>query len=173
MMNELNWKRIFAVAGILGVISGVIPMFFTPDLLVSTLPVAMMFAIYFIVQRVEKRRFTHGIIGSILAAVISYAVYAIYVYARYGSVDGNTLLLNAVKQLPMLVVIISVFGTFIFTKTHEWTEKKRAELDAKVAAKKANEERAKVKDKHSKVDKPFVPHATAKRYRNTKKKKKK
>ncbi|MBL0387076.1 hypothetical protein JJB07_10480 [Tumebacillus sp. ITR2] len=173
MFNELNWKRILTVAGVLGVVSGIIPMFFTPDLLLSTLPVAMMFAIYFIVQKVTNRRFTHGIIGSVLSALISYVVYFIYVYAKLGASEGTTALKNALVQLPMLVVIISVFGTFIFTKTHEWTEKKRGELDAKVAAKKANESKAQVKDKHSKVDKPYVAHATTKKYRNTKKKKKK
>lgn len=172
MFSQLNWKRILTVSGLLGVLSGVIPMFFTPDLLMSTLPVAMMFSIYFIVQKVTTRRMVHGIIGSVLSAIIAYVVYFIYVYSIMNTTDATTALSTALKSMPLLLVIISVFGTFIFTKTHEWSEKKRAELDAKVAAKKSNEERAKVKDKHSKVDKPFVPHATKKRYRNTKKKKK-
>lgn len=166
MFNDLNWKRILTVAGLLGVVSGIVPMFFTPDLLLSTLPVAMMFTIYFIVQKVDKKRFTHGIIGSVLAALISYVVYFIYVYSMMSVEDATTSLKTALVSLPMLVVIISVFGTFIFTKTHEWAEKKRIDLEAKQAAKKQAEQKYALKN-----DKPYVPHATKKKYRNTKKKK--
>ncbi|PWK15774.1 hypothetical protein [Tumebacillus permanentifrigoris] len=167
MFYGLNWKRILTVAGLLGVVSGIVPMFFTPDLLLSTLPVAMMFTIYFIVQKVETKRFTHGIIGSVLAAILSYVVYFIYVYSKMSAADATTALKSALVSLPLLVAVISVFGTFIFTKTHEWAEKKRLELEAKQAAKKHADEKYAVKN-----DKPYVPHATKKRYRNTKKKKK-
>jgi DNA integrity scanning protein DisA with diadenylate cyclase activity len=167
MFNELNWKRILTVAGLLGVLSGIVPMFFTPDLLLSTLPVAMMFSIYFIVQKTESRRLVHGIVGSVLAAVISYVVYFIYVYSVMSAADATAALKTALVSLPMLVVIISVFGSFIFTKTHEWAEKKRLELEAKQAAKKQAEQKYALK-----TDKPYVPHATKKKYRNTKKRKK-
>jgi hypothetical protein len=136
MMQVFNRMMLYT-AGVLGMLAGIVPMFFSYDMLLSTMPVAMMFSIYFLVPKIQKeRRLVSAIIVSLLAAVISFAVYFLYDLAASGTTVAGQHFVTTLTNLAMSIVIISLFGSWLFVWVHNFTERKRAELDAKVAARK-------------------------------------
>ncbi|MGB8956251.1 MAG: hypothetical protein WCC10_12835 [Tumebacillaceae bacterium] len=172
-MNQIKWRLLLQTAVVLGVIAGVVPMFFSIDLLLSTMPIAMMFSIYFLVPKVKEKRLPSGILVSVLTAVIGLVVYFIYQFLTLDPATVSKNLVGAVSNLLMSIVIISLFGSWFFVWVNNWTEKKRTELDAKVAARKQGN----TNNKRTKSNGPKIGsgrpdnHPTKKKFKNYKKKK--
>jgi type VI protein secretion system component VasK len=135
-MNNIEWRRILISGVGVGLIAGVIPMFFGAELLYTTMPIAMMISAYLLIPRVESKRFWNGFLVSALTAVVAVVIYFVYMYARFGGETATPSLKAALTQLPLLILMISLFGSWLFAKTHEWSLKKREELEAKRAARK-------------------------------------
>lgn len=160
-MNNIEWRRIL-ISGIgVGLIAGIIPMFFGAELLYSTLPIGMMISAYLLIPRVQTGRFWNGFVVSALTAVVATVIYFIYMYLRFGADVTGPNLKAALTQLPLLILMISLFGSWLFAKTHEWTLKKREEIEAKRAGKTST----------GKKVKPYVARPTKKKYKPKKKKK--
>jgi len=138
----MNWRLILTRAFVLGVLAGIIPIFFTPDVLFTTLPVAMMFGIYIAVPKAEdKNRLLTGVTVSLIAALVALTAYFAYQYIAFGSDIATANLKVASYNVGMSVLMISLIGSWLFTKVHNWTEKKRAQMEAKMAAKKETEKK--------------------------------
>jgi hypothetical protein len=147
-MNGLDWRKILMYAGIFGVIAGVVPMFLDPTYLLSTLPFAAMFSIYFLVPRLTEKRMISSIIASVLATLFAIVVYYFYLYAVHPGTAGPANMTTAI----VTALAISVLGSLVFVKTHEWTEKKRRDMDEKQRVKREEEAKVKGKDKkHYKI----------------------
>ncbi|WP_157729449.1 hypothetical protein [Tumebacillus algifaecis] len=173
----MNWRFLLITSGVLGLLSGLLPVFLGDEYLFTTLPIAMMFSSFFIVPRVKERKLPSAIFVTLLTAVIAIVVFFIYQFATRDTALATANLKTALTNLPLTVLIISLAGSFVFVKTNEWTEKKRAQFEAKAQAKAAEKGKGKSQnDSKGKLrsfrgQKTYVPHATKKRYRNTKKKK--
>jgi type VI protein secretion system component VasK len=128
-------------AGIFGLIAGVVPMFLDPSYLLSTLPFAAMFSIYFLVPRLNEKRMISSIFASVLATLIAIVVYYAYLFLVHPGQAGPANMTTAI----ITALAISVLGSLVFVKTHEWTEKKRRDMDEKQRVKR--EEEAKIKGK--------------------------
>ncbi|MGZ4033123.1 MAG: hypothetical protein ACXVDJ_10350, partial [Tumebacillaceae bacterium] len=122
-------------------IAGVVPMFLDPSYLLSTLPFAAMFSIYFLVPRLNEKRMISSIFASVLATLIAIVVYYAYLFLVHPGQAGPANMTTAI----ITALAISVLGSLVFVKTHEWTEKKRRDMDEKQRVKR--EEEAKVKGK--------------------------
>lgn len=171
-MNQINWRLILQTAGVLGGLAGIVPMFFSIDLLLSTMPIAMMFSIYFLVPKVKEKRLPSGILVSVLTAIIGLVVYFIYQYATVDPTTANKNLVGAVSNLLLSIIIISLFGTWFFVFVNNWTEKKRAELDAKIAARKQGGGKKRPNSNGPKIGSGRPDnHPTKKKFKNYKKKK--
>lgn len=169
-MNQIKWRLLLQTAVVLGVIAGIVPMFFSIDLLLSTMPIAMMFSIYFLVPKIKEKRLPSGILVSVLTAIIGLVVYFVYQYATVDPATANKNLVGAVSNLLMSTIIISLFGSWFFVFVNNWTEKKRAELDAKVAARKQEKTRIRINSPKLGSGRPDN-HPTKKKFKNYKKKK--
>jgi hypothetical protein len=163
-VKGLNWRFVLITAGVLGLLGGILPAFLGDQYLFTTLPIAMMFSSFFLVPRIQERRLPSAIWVSLLTAAFALAVFFGWQYATLDPAFAAANLKSVLYNLPFLILIISLFGSFVFVKVHEWTERKKAELEAKVAQSKA--------EKKGGRNNAYAPHATKKRYRNTKKKKK-
>lgn len=133
-MKELNWRLILPTAGVLGLIAGVLPMILGPQWLYTTMPIVMMISIYFLTPRVQENRLQTGVTASVLSAVITLGLYFVYQYAMLPAADATNNLKAAIGQFFMLVLVISVGGSWFFVKVHEWAEKKRVEMESKQQA---------------------------------------
>jgi uncharacterized membrane protein len=173
-VNGMNGRLILQTAGVLGVLAGVVPMFFSIDLLLSTMPIAMMFSIYFLVPKIKEKRLPSAILVSVLSAIIGLAVYFIYQYATEDPATASKNLVGALSNLLMSMIVISLFGSWFFVWVNNWTEKKRKEMDAKVAARKQEKTRTRP---GSSSNGPKIGsgrpdnHPTKKKFKNYKKKK--
>lgn len=176
-MKGLNWRFLLITAGVLGLLAGLLPVFLGDQYLFTTLPIAMMFSSFFIVPRIQDKKLPSAVFVTLLTAVISLVVFFIYQFATLDPAIATANLKTAMVNLPITVLIISLAGSWVFVKTNEWTEKKRKEVEAKMAAKNADKGKDKgktspaAKMRNARGQKEYVPHATKKRYRNTKKKK--
>ncbi|WP_132943828.1 hypothetical protein [Tumebacillus sp. BK434] len=175
----MNWRFLLITSGVLGILAGLVPVFLGDQYLFTTLPIAMMFSSFFIVPRIKDRKLPSAILVTMLTALISLVVFFIYQYATLDSAVATANLKTAMVNLPLTILIISLAGSWVFVKTNEWTEKKRKEVEAKMAAKNGDKSKdngtgklsAAAKLREARGQKAYVPHATKKRYRNTKKKK--
>jgi hypothetical protein len=156
-MNNLDWRRILITSAIVGLLAGGIPLLFGTSLLATTMPVAMMFATYLTIPRAKASRFLNGLLVSVLSAIFAMIVFFAVEFLFADRNVANQNLQITLKSMPMLIVIISVFGSWFFSWTHNWTEKKRREMDAKRGA------TAPAKSK------PYVSRPTKKKYKKKKK----
>ena len=173
-VNGMNWRLILQTAGVLGVLAGVVPMFFSIDLLLSTMPVAMMFSIYFLVPKLKEKRLPSAILVSVLTAIIGLVAYFLYQYATLDAATVSKNLVGAVSNLLMSIIVISLFGSWFFVWVNNWTEKKRKEMDAKVAARKQEKtsSRSRSTSNGPKIGSGRPDnHPTKKKFKNYKKKK--
>jgi hypothetical protein len=145
-MNQLDWRKILMYGGIFGLIAGVVPMFLDPSYLLSTLPFAAMFSIYFLVPRLKEKRMISSIFTSVLATLIAIGVYYLYLFLVHPGQAGPANLTTAL----VTALAISVLGSLVFVKTHEWTEKKRLQMDEKNRLKREEEAKTKSKSKTTK-----------------------
>lgn len=151
-MNQFDWRKILTYAGILGLLAGVIPMFLNESYIASTIPIATMMAVYLMVPRLQERRFVSALVTSVLTAVIAMFVYFIYAFATQTSGAGIATLRGQMWSLLLTILFVAVIGSFVFVKTHEWTEKKRKQMDEKAAVQRVEREKAKGKEKrHYKI----------------------
>jgi len=153
-MKDLQWRPILIRAGILGLLGGVVPIFFGANLLISATPIAMMFAIYLTVPKAQGNRTLVGMIASVLVALLSLAIFFAYQYLTVDAAEATELFQYVLYQTGLSILILSFFGSFVFAKVTSWTEKKRLEFEAKMDAKKeaqkkqyANRPKRKVKKK--------------------------
>ncbi|MFD2169003.1 hypothetical protein [Tumebacillus lipolyticus] len=174
----MNYRFLLITSGVLGLLSGLLPAFLGDQYLFTTLPIAMMFASFFIVPRVKERKLASAILVTLATALIALISFFIYQYATLDAEIATANLKTALLNLPLLVLIISIAGSWVFVKTHEWTERKRAQMEAKVQQKQGEKKGDKgdkggraTNVRRGRANKAYVPHATKKHYRNTKKKK--
>ena len=113
-----------------------------PEVLYSTMPLFMMFGIYYVTPKLKEDRLVNSFLTSLLTAVIAIVVYFIYEFSLFDRDVAIAALKAAITQFAMMTIIISVFGAWFFVKVHEWSMKKRTELDAKLAAKKGEQRKS-------------------------------
>ncbi|HEU4963790.1 MAG TPA: hypothetical protein VFV52_08055 [Bacilli bacterium] len=138
----MNGKRILTVAVVLGILGGLVPLIFGPEYLTSTLPISMMIGTYWIVPRVHQKRYLSTVIASVLSGLISMVIYFGYDFTQEPAADVLAAMQVMAWTFLMYVVIISVLGSLFFLKTHDWAEKKRVAMEAKIQAKATTDRRS-------------------------------
>lgn len=141
-MKKVQWRLIALTALVLGLIAGIVPIFMkSPEVLYSTMPLFMMFGIYYVTPKLQQDRLVNSFLTSFLTAVVALVVFFIYEFASFDSETATAALKAAVQQFAMMTIIISVFGAWFFVKVHEWSMKKRAQMDAKLAARRGEQKK--------------------------------
>ncbi|MFC4767888.1 hypothetical protein [Effusibacillus consociatus] len=133
--QPIEWKLAIVTGLLLGGVAGLLSLF-GKQFYNWAVPGGMMIASWVAVNRAQGRRFWAGLNASLVAGVLGWLIYLIWNYSNLaaGGTVGQALLLSAAFLVP-LFLIISVFGSWVFSRTRERVlaaqEKRRLEEKAK------------------------------------------
>ncbi len=122
--NGWHWRNV-GIASIGVVILQIISFYTIHWPILESTQIGMFIVLWFIISRVQERRFLNGLAGTIIVFIIG-------IILQY-TIDPATKHMSTLAfwQSNLMILVVSILLAYLYTKMQGWSERKREQLEAK------------------------------------------